>query len=112
LILAVSGRSVLYFANDGGPTARSTDTPASPAETVVSNNQFDSLNQTLVPMTQLFSFSHIQPMPTRCWRARRATDPRNAELVNSGWRNVNSGDGGHSEINPAIQLSGLLQIPE
>jgi len=65
-------------------------------------------------MTQFVFFSqHPTDANTLLGGAQGNGSPATAEgLVNSGWRNVNSGDGGHSEINPAIQLSGLLQIPE
>ena len=101
--LAGNGKSLLYFANDGG-AYRALDgyTGLTSGDCSVSN-QFDNLNQALGSMTQFVSFAqHPSDANTLLGGAQGNGSPATANaLAGSGWRNVNSGDGGFSEINPA-----------
>lgn len=97
------GKSLMYFANDGG-IYRALDGYTGLTSGDCGNaNQFDSLNQTLGSMTQFVSFAqHPSDANTLLGGAQGNGSPATAEaLTNSGWSNVNSGDGGYSEINPA-----------
>ena len=101
--LVANGKSVLYFANDGGAYRALDGYTGLTSGDCSSSNQFDSLNQTLGAMTQFVAFAqHPSEANTLLGGAQGNGSPATAgALVNPGWRNVNSGDGGYSEINPA-----------
>src|SRR5262249_55628708 len=111
--LAGNGKSLLYFANDGG-AYRALDgyTGLTSGDCGV-NNQFDNLNQTLGSITQFVSFAqHPNDSNTLLGGAQGNGSPATSNaLVGSGWRNVNSGDGGSSEINPANPTEWFTSTP-
>ncbi|MGO9126578.1 MAG: hypothetical protein ACLP6G_17035 [Terriglobales bacterium] len=100
-----SNTDIMYFANDGGLYRAlngynlldgSCDGHAPP---------FDSLNQTLGSMTQLVSFSQSPDFSTILAGAGANGSPATQSApANSPWLNVNSGDGGYTQINPAIGM--------
>ena len=111
--LVVNGRSVLYFANDGGAYRALDGYTGLTSGDCGSSNQFDSLNQTLGAMTQFVAFAqHPTDANTLLGGAQGNGSPATAQaLVGSGWRNVNSGDGGFSEINPANPPEWFISNP-
>ncbi len=98
--MVVNSKALGYFANDGGIyraldgynglTSGSCGTP----------NQFDSLNQTLGSMTQFVSLAqHPSDANTVLGGTQGNGSPATgAAQVSTTWNNVNSGDGGYSEI--------------
>ncbi len=100
----VSGKAILYFANDGGAyraldgytglNIGSCNTPG--------NNQFDDLNATIGSMTQFVSFSiHPTDQNTILGGTQDNGSPAsNAATSNPQWITVNGGDGGYNAISP------------
>ena len=100
---ASGGKSTLYFANDGGIYRALDGYTGLTTGTCGSSNQFDSLNQTLGSMTQFVSFSQAPAdLNTLLGGAQGNGSPATASSQSSStWMNVNGGDGGFTEINPA-----------
>ncbi|HEY6185761.1 MAG TPA: hypothetical protein VIW67_26200 [Terriglobales bacterium] len=111
--LVINGKSLLYFANDGGAYRALDGYMGLTSSDCGSNNQFDNLNQTLGSMTQFVSFAqHPSDANTLLGGAQGNGSPATANtLAGSGWRNVNSGDGGFSEINPASPTEWFTSNP-
>ncbi len=101
--LVVNGKSLLYIANDGGAYRALDGYTGLTSEDCASSNQFDSLNKTLGSMTLVVAFAqHPSDGNTLLGGAQGNGSPATAQaLAGVGWQNVNSGDGGYSEINPA-----------
>jgi hypothetical protein len=106
-------QDVMYFANDGclyraldGYTGLTTGACGG-------QNQFDSLNQTLGSMTQLVSFSQSPADPNTILAGAGAngSPATQSALANNPWLNVNSGDGGNSQINPADSTDWFVSNP-
>jgi large repetitive protein len=106
-------QDVMYFANDGGLYRAldgynlidgSCDGHASP---------FDSLNQTLGSMTQLVSFSQspADPNTVLAGAGANGSPATQSALSSSPWLNVNAGDGGSSQINPADPTEWFVSNP-
>ncbi len=96
-------QDVMYFANDGGLYRALDGYTGLTTGACGGQNQFDSLNQTLGSMTQLVSFSQS---PTDfntilAGAGANGSPATQSALANTPWLNVNSGDGGNSQINPA-----------
>jgi hypothetical protein len=103
-IAVVSGKAIMYFANDGG-IYRALDgyTGLNVGScNTAGNNQFDDLNGTLGSMTQFVSFSiHPTDQNTVLGGTQDNGSPAsNAATSNPQWITVNGGDGGYSAINP------------
>lgn len=97
---------VMYFANDGGLYRTLNGYTGLTTGDCSGQNQFDSLNQTLGSMTQLVSFSQS---PTDfntvlAGAGANGSPATQSALSNNPWLNVNSGDGGNSQINPAVGM--------
>lgn len=106
-------QDVMYFANDGGLYRTLNGYTGLATEDCTGQNQFDSLNQTLGSMTQLVSFSQS---PTDfntvlAGAGANGSPATQSALSNSGWLNVNSGDGGNSQINPADPTEWFVSNP-
>jgi hypothetical protein len=96
-------QDVMYFANDGGVYRALDGYSGLTTGTCGGQNQLDSLNQTLGSITQLVSFSQS---PTDfntvlAGAGANGSPATQSVLANTPWLNVNSGDGGNSQINPA-----------
>ena len=100
--MVANGKSILYFANDGGIYHALDGYTNLTSGTCGQSNQFDSLNQTLGSMTQFVSFSQSPTdLNMLLGGAQDNGSPATATSQSSStWLNVNSGDGGFNEINP------------
>lgn len=100
--LIVNGKSILYFANDGGIYRALDGYTGLTTGTCGGSNQFDSLNQTLGSMTQFVSFSqHPSDANTILGGTQDNGSPATgSSQTSSSWLNVNAGDGGYNLINP------------
>ena len=93
---------VMYFANDGGIYRALDGYGGLTSGTCGTPNLFDSLNQTLGSMTQFVAFAqHPTDANTLLGGTQGNGSPGTASAqIDTTWSNVNSGDGGYSEINP------------
>jgi len=99
-------QDVMYFANDGGLYRALNGYTGLITGDCAGQNQFDSLNQTLGSMTQLVSFSQS---PTDfntvlAGAGANGSPATQSALSSNPWLNVNSGDGGNSQINPTVGM--------
>jgi hypothetical protein len=97
-----NGKSILFFANDGGLYRALDGYTGLTTGTCGDSNQFDSLNQTLGSLTQLVSFSQ-SPNDLNLLLAGaqdNGSPATSSSQTSPAWLNVNSGDGGYNEINP------------
>jgi hypothetical protein len=106
-------QDIMYFANDGGLYRALDGYTGLITGNCGSSNQFDSLNQTLGSMTQLVSFSQS---PTDfntilAGAGANGSPATQSALSNSPWLNVNSGDGGNSQINPLNTTEWFVSNP-
>ena len=101
--IVANGKSILYFANDGGIYRALDGYTGLTTGTCGLTNQFDSLNQTLGSMTQFVSFSqHPSDLNTILGGTQDNGSPATASSQSSSsWLNVNAGDGGYNAINPS-----------
>ncbi len=92
---------VMYFATDGGIYRALDGYSGLTTGTCGGSNHFDSLNETLGSMTQFISFSqHPTDANTILGGAGDNCSPATSESQsNTGWVNVNAGDGGYNQIN-------------
>ena len=100
--MVANSRAIMYFANDGGIYRALDGYTGLTTGTCGGSNLFDSLNQTLGSMTQFVSFSQHPTDPNIILGGTQDNgSPATASAQNNtGWLNVNSGDGGYNEINP------------
>ncbi len=110
---AGNGRSLLYFANDGGAYRALDGYMGLTSSDCGSSNQFNNLNQTLGSMTQFISLAqHPDDANTLLGGTQGNGSPATANaLAGSDWRDVNSGDGGYSEINSSIPTEWYTSNP-
>jgi hypothetical protein len=106
-------QDVMYFANDGGLYRALDAYTGLNTGTCGGSNQFNSLNQTLGSITQLVSFSQS---PTDfntilAGAGANGSPATQSALSNAPWLNVNSGDGGNSQINPADSTEWFVSNP-
>jgi hypothetical protein len=106
-------QDIMYFANDGGVYRALDGYTGLTTGTCGGQNQFDSLNQTLGSMTQLVSFSQSPADPNTILAGAGAngSPATQSALASSPWLNVNSGDGGNSQINPADPTQWFVSNP-
>jgi hypothetical protein len=103
--MIAGGKAIIYFGNDGG-VYRALDGFTGLTNGSCSSgspNQFDSLNAGLGSMTQFVSFSqHPSNSAILLGGTQDNGSPsRNTSTSGTNWINVNAGDGGYNEINPA-----------
>ncbi|HLW88273.1 MAG TPA: hypothetical protein VKR57_07245 [Terriglobales bacterium] len=106
-------QDVMYFVNDGGLYRTLDGYTGLTTGSCGNQNQFDSLNQTLGSITQLVSFSQS---PTDfntvlAGAGANGSPATQSALANSPWLNVNSGDGGISQINPTDPTEWFVSDP-
>ncbi len=98
-----NGHSHLYLANDGGIYRGLDAYTGLLSGDCGTPNQFDNLNQNLGSLTQFLSFAQDPAAANTIFGGAEGNgSPATAQALSSTvWTNVNSGDGGYSEINPA-----------
>jgi hypothetical protein len=108
-----SNTDIMYFANDGGLYRSLNGYTGLTSGTCGGSNQFDSLNQTLGSMTQLVSFSQspTDPNTVLAGAGANGSPATQSALASSPWLNVNGGDGGYSQINPADPTQWFVSNP-
>jgi len=106
-------QDVMYFANDGGLYRALDGYTGLTTGACGGQDQFDSLNQTLGSMTQLVSFSQspTDPNTVLAGAGGNGSPATQSALANSPWLNVNAGDGGNTQINPADATEWFVSNP-
>jgi hypothetical protein len=101
--LVANGASLIYFANDGGIYRGLDGYTGLTSGTCGLTNQFDSLNQTLGPLTQFVSVSQSSTDANVIFGGTQDNGaPATAFSQSQGaWVNVNAGENGFTAINPA-----------
>jgi hypothetical protein len=111
------GKSLMYFANDGG-VYRALDAFTGLTTGTCDNgtsNLFDDLNQTLGSMTQFVSFSiHPTDAATLLGGTQDNGSPgtASASSTTTSWGNVNAGDGGYNAIDPNAASDWFVSNPD
>ncbi len=101
MVINSGGQVVMYFANDGGIYRGLDGYTGLISGTCGTPNQFDSLNQTLGSMTQFVSLAQPPTDPSTLLGGTQGNgSPATASTISGAWQEVNSADGGYSEINP------------
>jgi hypothetical protein len=100
---SATGKTVMYFANDGGIYRALDSIGGLVSGTCGIANQFNDLNGTIGSMTQFVSFSlHPSDQNTVLGGTQDNGSPAStAATSNPQWITVNGGDGGYNTINPA-----------
>ncbi|MGA8154503.1 MAG: hypothetical protein WB952_26395 [Terriglobales bacterium] len=113
LLVNSNQQEAMYFANDGGIYRVLDGYSGLTTGTCGSNNQFDSLNQTLGSLTQLVSFSQgSSDANTILTGAQGNGSPATqSALATVSWLNVNAGDGGNTQINPNNENEWFVSNP-
>ena len=113
LLTNINAHDVMYFANDGGLYRALDGYSGLDTGSCSGSNQFDSLNQTLGSLTQFVSFSEPPgDFNTVLGGAQGNGSPATqSALANTSWLNVNAGDGGYTQINPANQEEWFVSSP-
>jgi hypothetical protein len=111
--LVGNGTALLYFANDGGIYRALDGFLGLRSGTCGQNNQFDSLNQTLGPMTQFLSVSQSSSDPNLILGGTQDNGtPATAFAQSTGsWVNVNGGNDGFTAVNPANENEWFVATP-
>jgi hypothetical protein len=101
--MIVGGKALMYFANDGGIYRALDGFSGLTTGTCGGSNAFSNLNGTLGSMTQFVSFSqHPSNAAILLGGTQDNGSPATSQATtNASWINVNAGDGGFNEINPA-----------
>ena len=108
-----SATSVLYFANDGGIYRALDGYTGLTSGTCGQMNQFDSLNETLGPMTQFVSVSQSSTDADLIFGGTEANGaPATAFSQSQGsWVSVDAGDNGFTAISPANENNWFVATP-
>ena len=111
--LVANGTSLLYFANDGGIYRALDAYTALTTGTCGLTNQFDSLNQSLGPMTQFVSVSQSSSNANLIFGGTQDNGaPATTFSQPAGtWVNVNAGDNGFTAINPKNEDEWFVATP-
>jgi hypothetical protein len=111
--LIANGTALLYFANDGGVYRALDGYTGLTTGSCGLTNQFDSLNQTLGPMTQFVSISQSSTDANLIFGGTQDNGaPATAFSQSMGpWVNVNAGENGFTAINPANENEWFLASP-
>lgn len=101
--LVANGTSLMFFANDGGIYRALDGYTGLTTGTCGLTNQFDSLNQTLGPLTQFVSLSESTTDANLMFGGTQDNGAPATAFSQSGgaWVNVNAADNGFTAINPA-----------
>jgi hypothetical protein len=111
--LVANGSALLYFANDGGIYRALDGYTGLTTGTCGLTNQFDSLNQTLGPLTQFVSISQSSTDANLIFGGTQDNGAPATAFSQSGgaWLNVNAGDNGFTAINPANENEWFIAAP-
>jgi hypothetical protein len=111
--LVANGSALLYLANDGGIYRALDGFLGLRNGSCGTSNQFDSLNETLGPMTQFVSLSQSASDPNLIFGGTQGNGiPATAFSQSTGsWANVNAGDNGVTAINPANENEWFVATP-
>jgi hypothetical protein len=111
--LAANGTAVIYFANDGGIYRTLDGYTGLTTATCGMSNQFDSLNQTIGPLTQFVSVSQSATDPNLIFGGTQDNGAPGTGFSQSGgaWVNVNAGDNGFTAVNPANENEWFVAVP-
>ena len=111
--VVTNGTSLMYFANDGGMYRALDGFTGLTTGACGSSNQFDNLNASLGPLTQVVSFSQSADDPNILLAGSQENGaPATASLMSGGpWANISAGDIGTTAINPSTEDEWLLATP-
>lgn len=111
--LVANGTSLIYLANDGGIYRALDGYTGLTTGTCGLSNQFDSLNQTLGPLTQFVSLSQSTTDANMIFGGTQDNGAPATAFSQSGgaWVNVNAGDNGFTAINPANENEWFVAAP-
>ncbi|HEY4054727.1 MAG TPA: hypothetical protein VGL74_13335 [Terriglobales bacterium] len=111
--LVSGGTALLYFANDGGLYRALDGFTGLRAGSCGLNNQFDSLNAMLGPMTQFVSLAESSTDPNLIFGGTQENGAPATAFSQSGgnWVNVNAADVGFAAINPSNDNEWFLSTP-
>jgi len=111
--LVANGSALLYFANDGGIYRALDGYLGLRNGACGTRNQFDSLNQTLGPMTQFVSLSQSPSDANVLFGGAEGNGaPATASSQNSAiWANANSGTNGFTAISPENESEWFVSAP-
>jgi hypothetical protein len=111
--LVSGGTALLYFANDGGIYRALDGFIGLRTGSCGLNNQFDSLNAMLGPMTQFVSLAGSSTDPNLIFGGTQDNGAPATAFSQSGdsWVNVNAGDVGFATINPNNENEWFLSTP-
>jgi hypothetical protein len=111
--LVANGTSLIYFANDGGLYRALDGYTGLTTGTCGLTNQFDTLNQTLGPLTQIVSVSQSRTDANLIFGGTQDNGAPATAFSQSGgpWVNVNAGDDGFTAINPANENEWFVATP-
>jgi hypothetical protein len=109
----LNGTLLLYFANDGGIYHALDGYTGVTHGTCGLSNQFDSLNETLGPMTQFVSLAQSSSDPNLIFGGTQNNGTPATAFSQSGgaWANVNAGDSGSTAVNPANDSEWFVATP-
>lgn len=107
------GSALLYFANDGGIYRALDGYTDLRSGTCGQNNNFDSLNATLGPMTEFVSISQSATDPNVIFGGTQDNGAPATAFSQSGgpWVNVDAGDNGYTAVNPANEDQWFVSTP-
>src|SRR4051812_3405986 len=111
--LVANGNSLIYFANNGG-IYRSLDGYTELTTGICGlSNHFDSLNESLGPLTQFVSLSQSATDANLMFGGTQDNGTPATAFSQSGgpWANVNAGDDGFTAINPANENEWFVAAP-
>src|SRR3954464_1985240 len=111
--LVANGTSLLYFANDGGMYRALDGYAGLTTGTCGLSNQFDSLNQTLGPLTQFVSLSQSTSDANLIFGGTQDNGAPATAFSQTGgaWVNVNAADNGFTAINPTNDNEWFVAAP-
>lgn len=111
--LVANGTSLIFFANDGGIYRALDGYTGLMTGTCGLSNQFDSLNQTLGPLTQFVAISQSATDANLIFGGTQDNGAPATAFSQSGetWVNVNAGDNGFTAINPANDNEWFIAAP-
>ena len=117
LLLNNNTQDVMYFANDGGIYRALDGYSGLTTGTCGGSNQFDSLNQTLGPITQFVAFSQSSEASddgnTILGGTQGNGSPatQSAQAPTPDWVNVSAGDGGYTAVDPTNNDDWFVSTP-
>ena len=110
-VVTSSAQDLMYFANDGGIYRALNGYSDLTTGTCGGSNQFDSLNRTLGSMTQFVSFSEARNDASTILGGTQGNGSAGTQSTGGSWQNVNFGDGGYTQVNPANEEQWFVSNP-